>query len=79
VARCALPSAGGVDLLQSLQLLMATCGMSSALRRFGLSLDAAELAGTQNVAGVRESSSDADRAGLRVHLAIDKAMCPFCG
>ena len=62
-----------IDLLQSLQFLHRHLwneqGIVAQLR---LASHAAELAGAENVVGIGECGSDADGAGLRVHLAIDK-------
>ena len=58
----------------------ATWGMRRAPWRSSVSaLHAAELAGTQNVAGIWEGGGDADGAGLRVHLAIDEGDAAFQG
>ena len=62
-----------VDLLQALQLLHRDLrDKQGIVAHFVSRLDAAELAGAQNVAGIGEHGRDADGAGLRVHLAIDE-------
>ena len=68
-----LSGADHIDLLDALQFLTAICGTRMAPWRISVSArDAAELAGTQNVAGIRECGGDADRAGLLIHLAVDE-------
>ena len=58
----------------------ARCGTSSASLADGrLRADAAVLAGPQHVAGIREQRADADRAHLRIDLAIDGEHVPRCG
>ena len=47
------------------------------MANFGFSLDAAELAGAQDVARIRKRGGDADRTGLRIHLAIDEGDVPL--
>ena len=66
-------AARDIDLLQTLQFLHRNLrdeqGIVTQLR---LASDTAELAGAENVVGIGEHGSDADGAGLCVHLAIDE-------
>ncbi len=67
-----------VDLLHALQLLNSDLrnqqGVSANL---GFGRDAAELARPKNIARIGERGSDADSAGLLVHLTIDKLDLAF--
>ncbi len=71
---------GEINLLQSLQLLYRNLwNQQSAVAHLGIGIDATKLAGAQNIAGIRERSRDADRAGLRVYLTINESNTAFWG
>ena len=70
--------AGDVDLMHALQLLHRNLGnQQSIVAQLRLAPDTAELAGAKDVSGIGERGSDADGAGLCVHLAIDESDVPL--
>src|ERR1700692_3588151 len=69
---------GDINLVQALELLHGDLwDEQRAMANFGIGLDATELTGTEDVARVGKRGGDADRTGLRVHLAIDEGDVPL--
>ena len=68
----------GIDLLLALKFCdRCLRNKNRVVKNLGLGLHPAKLPGTKNVSRIRERSSDANRAGLRIQLPIDKNDVPF--
>src|ERR1035441_2216709 len=72
--------ADGVDLLLALRFSDRKLrNQNSIVHNLLLRSNPAKLSGAKYVAGIWERSGDANRAGLRIQLAIDKGNVPLVG